>query len=258
MRLRVWQAAGLAVLGTLALRQIAGARQYDTAGKACIDNLHRWSVAASQYLQDYDETFPAAKTNAQFEGVVAPYNQINRRPGPPMRCPISGAPYKANLDLSGKTLPGLPEPPENPSDPRVTELMRETRPHSGREINVVSIYGQVFRNGKLQIDPTNDGSSNARSLATATVMYMADYDDTLPPRFDTAGAKLALKPYLFFAPYAFHFPPKGPDFIFNASISGLVTTGLGDLSIYEVCRQPYPSPDGKRVFAYLDGHMVRK
>lgn len=95
--------------------------------------------------------------------------------------------------------------------------------------------------------------SNAKQVATATMIYCTDYDDMLPIGNSTEQVKKLLLPYSK-SETIWKSENSGSRFLFNMNVTGvsmsIFTQPMRTPMIYE----SKPWTDGARVVAYIDGH----
>jgi hypothetical protein len=106
-------------------------------------------------------------------------------------------------------------------------------------------------------EASNDPSlSNLKNVALAAQMFMADYDDKIPP-VDTAEAfRKALEEYVA-SDDVFQDPDTGESYAVNASLQGKSLSAIQDPAVIVLVYQPTPRDDGTRGVGFLDGHVKR-
>lgn len=107
------------------------------------------------------------------------------------------------------------------------------------------------------VEANDDGSlSNLKNVALAAQMFMADYDDKIPP-VDTAEAfRKALEEYVA-SDDVFQDPDTGELYAVNASLQGKSLSAIQDPAVLVLVYQPTPRDDGTRGVGFLDGHVKR-
>jgi prepilin-type processing-associated H-X9-DG protein len=96
--------------------------------------------------------------------------------------------------------------------------------------------------------------ANAKQLAVGAMMYIQDYDGTLPPMRDAASLQKALMPYVKNA-QLFKSPATGQPFRPAAGLSGRKLKGVKNPAGTVLFYSAVPEPGGSHIVAYVDGHV---
>jgi prepilin-type processing-associated H-X9-DG protein len=99
--------------------------------------------------------------------------------------------------------------------------------------------------------------SNARQIATATLMYAQDYDEMFPYGKTTAVIKPKVFPYIK-NNQLFVDPVSGKDFMYNPGMSAMAQSRLHSPVTTVLYHSPKAHTDGKFTVAYADGHCKRE
>lgn len=244
-----WGAVGaLAVVGILVLGSVAKARQSSYGALICVNNIDRWRQAINIYAQDYDERYPVFESDAQIESVVGLYHHhyFDNRP---MRSPVNGSFYRFNPELSG----GYSSDPRRDLD-TVPVLTESVASFDGVPF-VAALDGRVYQ-GRLPVDdPTRAIARKARDLTLGLLMYVQDYDETLPPKMDNASLKVTLSPYLRTS-RSFSVSPKGGEFVFNSALGGKMIWQFPNTTI--VLQTPFSPSIFPSIYGTLAGKVYIK
>lgn len=101
----------------------------------------------------------------------------------------------------------------------------------------------------------NTPDARLKQLAIALQMYLADYNNTLPPMSSPVDCELALLPYVLARDY-FRDPATGDYFGINASLSFRSMNAIPNPADIVVFYQQKPGHGTKkRWVAFLDGHV---
>ncbi len=97
--------------------------------------------------------------------------------------------------------------------------------------------------------------SNAKQIATAMAIYLADSDDVFPWVQSSAGAHKLLEPYTKNKELFKTLNPKGSGtFRFNMSLAGVSSVSLEDAAQTPLFYEPIPYPNGRYLVAFADTH----
>ena len=244
-----WGAVGaLALVGVLVLGSVAKARQSSYSALLCVSNIDRWRQSINIYAQDYDETYPVLKSDAQIESVVGLYHHhyFDNRP---MRSPVNGSLYRFNPELSGAS----------PFDPRrdldTIPVLTESVPSFDGVPFVAALDGRVYQGGLPADNSVNAIARNAHNLLSGLQMYVQDYDETLPPKMDNASLKITLFPYLKTS-RPFQVSPKGGEFVFNTALGGKTMSQFPGTTI--ALRTPFSPNVSPPIYGTLAGKVYVK
>ena len=103
-------------------------------------------------------------------------------------------------------------------------------------------------------DPRSKTLSNAKQLAVAYVILLADYDDVAPYVQGTDQLFRVMRPYLKTTEFTKTLNPKGR-FLYNMALAGANQNSLEKPMDTVVFYETEPWPDGKRVVAFADTHV---
>lgn len=97
--------------------------------------------------------------------------------------------------------------------------------------------------------------SNIKQLGTATMIYLADYDDEFPYVESTPYFQSVVYPYCKNREVFRSLNPNGPgDFRYNVGVAGLNATVIEDVSEMPLLYDPKPWPDGTYLVCFCDSH----
>ncbi|MEQ1934230.1 MAG: hypothetical protein ABL962_10200 [Fimbriimonadaceae bacterium] len=97
--------------------------------------------------------------------------------------------------------------------------------------------------------------SNAKQLATAMMIYLADYDDIFPYVQSSPSLLKQLEPYTKNPELFKTLNPKGAGmFRFNMSLAGVSSVDIDEPAKTPMLFDPEPFPDGRYLVAYADSH----
>ncbi|MFB3881517.1 MAG: hypothetical protein ACE149_09645 [Armatimonadota bacterium] len=98
--------------------------------------------------------------------------------------------------------------------------------------------------------------SNLKNVALAAQMFMADYDDKIPPVETAEAFRKALEEYVP-SNDVFQDPDTGELYSVNASLQGRSLAQIEDPAATVLVYQQTPRADGSRDVGFLDGHVKR-
>lgn len=100
------------------------------------------------------------------------------------------------------------------------------------------------------------GLSHAKVSDIALQLYIADFDDRLPQAAPNAKVLEILDPHVKDKSYFLSVNPMGGRFLFNAHMAGMTMPKLPYPAETIVFYDERPWPDGRRLVAFLDGHVA--
>jgi prepilin-type processing-associated H-X9-DG protein len=98
--------------------------------------------------------------------------------------------------------------------------------------------------------------SNTKQIAIGLLMYIQDYDDTLPPMKSTASVQTAIFPYIK-NKAVFTCPVTKKGYVYSAALGKKKMAQIKAPASTVMLKDAVPHPDGMTTVAYLDGHCKR-
>src|SRR5260221_13296758 len=99
--------------------------------------------------------------------------------------------------------------------------------------------------------------SNLKRVALATLMYLQDYDERLPPMRSAAATQTAIYPYVKNRK-VFVCPATSKPYVPNAAVGNKLLAKIPKPVTTMIWRDAKPHADGMWTVAYLDGHVKRE
>jgi hypothetical protein len=223
----------------------------------CPTRASKLVTALHTYSDDYDENFPIFHSDQEAEDLLYPYIRTHRT----FDCPATLLPFRFNPDLSGRSLGSIP-------DLAVVEAVRDPKPHKDGKETVAYLDGYVERGGLPVNGVEQEAVIRAENLASGVLAYANDHDNALPPMNDYAAFQAAVFPYVpvtynirggfgHYSSRAFTYPETNLGFVLNATLHGQNITDVPNPAQTVLLHGPVVDKDGKMVFAYVDGHVLR-
>ncbi|HLV79591.1 MAG TPA: hypothetical protein VKT32_04890 [Chthonomonadaceae bacterium] len=252
MRSNPANAGALVLIAVGVMFFFAGASAHRRQGDVnaeCAGNLGKVGTGIAEYVQDYDDTFPIVHNGADLQSAILPYV------GDPNTfvCPATQLLYKPIGKWSGQTLASIGK------DPHHIGVVMDAKPHPDGYSSVGYLDGHVVRGGHdYQPDSNTECIDNVTKTTTGLLIYVQDYDETLPVNMNTSAAfERDLLPFV--SGYRFfRCPVTGQHYLPNGALSGASLAQINDPSTVEVQHDAKPHPNGLSTYSYLDGHVVQK
>lgn len=237
--------AGAALIAVGIVLVVVAARSAIFApNAACVGRSRELIAALQQYVQDYDEHFPAQMTTqAGFQAALLPYTS-----GPAaFICPATSKPYTPNSALAGQSMAAF--------NRDTTVAFQDPKAHADGLKTVTYLDGTVMRGNVVQGDPTLLSMQYASDLVRATLQYAQDNDEHLPPTDTQAHFQAAVGPYVL-SSRDFYSPATGQPFAPNPNISEMSLAAFPEPNQIVGVQSSVPEPDSFSTIGYLDGHVV--
>jgi hypothetical protein len=212
----------------------------------CPERATKLALALAAYAQDYDEQFPIFHSDQQVEDLIYPYIKSHR----PFDCPATSLPLQFNPDLSGRSSGSFP-------DEALVEVVRDPKPHKDGKETVAYLDGYVERGGQPVNGVEQESLRRAKAVNLGIFMYAQDYDERLPPMKDYAKFQAVTFDYVK-SSRMYIYPDTNLGFVLNAALDGVSLGSIPSPADTVSFHGPVIDPDGKTVFAYMDGHVARK
>ncbi len=215
----------------------------------CIDNEHQIVLGVMLYSQDYDGFLPYLSNSQQTVTVLTPYVKNSNI----FICPQTGLHYLYNSRLSGQSLASITQPAytwvltdaaTHPDGKKTTAYLNGSVVHPGYAAPGIS--GAPYANNQ-------DCLKSVKMDSLATLMYVQDYDETLPPMYSPAQYDNLLLPYLqnkstIACPITFTL------YLPTASLSGIPLAMIEAPASTVVLQDYRKHPDRSFTYGYADGH----
>lgn len=238
--------AGVIVLvctGALLLARAWGGGSDNNA--KCVTNQHIVLSGLTQYLQDWDENFPAMSSPAEFQADVSPYIEHPGR----FDCPDTHQLYSPNTALSY-----LAEAEVGAQG--TTYAFKDTVAHTDGKFTVAFLDGHVERGGKDAENVNTECVINAHGVTQSLLLYAQDYDEHLPIYQNSTQFFAEISPYIR-DPRRTYCPATGLVYTPNPALSGISLASLVSRDTTYSVKDTAPHPDHKSTVAFMDGHVER-
>jgi len=236
----------LIAVSVMSLFAGAGTHRQGGVNAACVSNIGKVATGITEYVQDWDETFPVATTGSQLESAILPYTQD----ASVFICPATGVLYQPKATLSGQSLTAIT------GDYGTIWIVMDAKKHPDGLLTAAFLDGHITHGGVDQADPNTECVSNVAELTHGVLEYAQDHNEVLPPMQSSWQFENAVYPYIH-SHYRFRCPATGVPYKTNAKLSGQSLSTIRDYYTTWVVKDAKKHPDGLFTIAYLDGHVTR-